>query len=71
MILRGIDREVTDIYRDWKYKLHRTYKNNMQIGGIAKARQQKPRFVHTIDQWQKICNLFESEAYKVSEIFIS
>ena len=39
MILCGIDREAVDIYSDWKYKLHRTYKNNVRIGGIVRARQ--------------------------------
>ena len=71
MVLHGIDREAVDIYNDQKYKLHRTYKNNVPIGGIVRARQQKPRSVHTIDQWPKTCDLFESETYKVSEIFIS
>ena len=71
MILRGLDREATDIYRDWKYKLHKTYLKNVENGGIARARQQKPRSVHTIDQWQKTYDLFETETYKVSEIFIS
>ena len=71
MILRGLDKEAADIYRDWKYKLHKTYQKNVKNGGIAKARQQKPRSIHTIEQWQKVCDLFESEAYKVSEIFIS
>ena len=71
MILCGIDREAANIYCDWKYKLHRTYKNNGRISGIARARQQKPRSMYTIDQWQKTYDIFESKAYKVSEIFIS
>ena len=70
LIIRGIDREAADIYRDWKYNLHRAYKNNVQIGGIVRVRQQKPRAVYTMDQWQLTCDLFESVAYKVSEISI-
>ena len=38
LIIRGIDREAADIYRDWKYNLHRAYKNNVLIGGIARVR---------------------------------
>ena len=71
MILRGLDREAADVYCGWKYKLHQNYLKNVNESGIVRARQQKPRAMHTIDQWRKICDLFESEAYKVSEIFIS
>ena len=70
LIIRGIDREATDIYRNWKYNLHRAYRNNVQIDSITRARQQKPRAVRTMDQWQLTCDLFKSEAYKVSEILI-
>ena len=35
LIIRGIDREDADLYRDWKYSLHRAYKNNVQRGSIA------------------------------------
>ena len=70
LILQGIDREAADIYRDWKYNLHRAYKNNMWIDGIARARQQKPKAFHTLDQWQLACDLFESDEYKVSKISI-
>ena len=38
MILRRIDREAADIYYDWKYKRHKTYTNNVQNGGIVRAR---------------------------------
>ena len=69
-IIRGIDREAVDIYHDWKYNLHKTYKNNVRINSIARERQQKPRVVHTMDQWQLTCDMFKSEAYKVSEISI-
>ena len=51
LILQGIDRKVADIYRDWKYNLHRAYKNNVRISGIARERQKKPRVAHTLDQW--------------------
>ena len=50
LIVRGIDREVVDIYRDWKYNLHRAYRNNVRIDSFARVRQQKPRAVHTMDQ---------------------
>ena len=70
LIVRGIGREAVDIYRDWKYNLHRAYRNNVWLDGIARVRQQKPKVVHTIDQWLLTCDLFESEAYKVSEISI-
>ena len=38
MILRGFDREVADIYRDWKYKLHKAYQKNVENGGIMRTR---------------------------------
>ena len=38
MILRGVDREAANIYCDWKYKLYITYKNNVQNGGLVRAR---------------------------------
>ena len=68
LIIQEIGKEATDLYRNWKYNLHRAYRNNVHIGGVAKARQQKPRVVQTMDQWQLTYDLFESEAYRVSEI---
>ena len=50
IILCGLDKEAADIYRDWKYKLHKNYLKNVEKGGIGRARQQKPRSGHTIDQ---------------------
>ena len=70
LIIHGIDREAVDIYCHWKYNLHRAYKNNVRASDIPMARQQKPRAVHTIDQRLRTCDLFKSEAYKVSEISI-
>ena len=49
LILREIDREAVDIYHDWKYDMHKAYRNSMAIGGYARARQQKPRAVHIMD----------------------
>ena len=68
LIIQGNDREAAYLYHDLKYNLHRAYKNNVRIGGVARARQQKPKAVQTMDQWQLTCDLFESEVYRVSEI---
>ena len=68
LIIQGIDREAVDIYRDWKYNLHKTYRNNVRISGVARARQQRSKAVQTMDQWLLTYDLFESEAYRVSEI---
>ena len=57
LIIHGIDREAVELYYNWKYSLHRAYRNNVQRGGIARARQQKPRAVHTMEQWQQTCDL--------------
>ena len=59
-----------DIYCDLKNNLHIAYLNNVRIDGITRARQENPKAVHTMDHWQFTCDLFESEAHKVSEISI-
>ena len=69
-IIRGIDKEAADIYCDWKYNLHRAYRTNVRLHDIERARQQKPKSVCTMEQWERTCDLFEYEAYKVSEISI-
>ena len=67
LIIRGIEREAAVLYCDWKYNLQSAYKNNVWAGNIARAKQQKPGVVYTLDQWQLTCDLFESASYKVSE----
>ena len=37
LILRGIEKEATGIYYDWKYNMHRAYRNNVRIDGIARV----------------------------------
>ena len=70
LIIKGIDREVANLYHDWKYTFHRAYRNNMGIDGVVRVRQLKPRAIQTMDQGQLTCDLFEFEAYMVSEISI-
>ena len=48
LIIRGVDKETADIYRDWKYNMHKAYRNNIGLHGIVRARQQKPRSVYTM-----------------------
>ena len=38
LIIRGIDREAANIYHDWKYNLHRAYKNNVLTSSIQRER---------------------------------
>ena len=54
LIIRGIDREATDLYRDWKYSLHRAYRNNTRRyfeGETAIAQSCPYHGPVTVDLW--------------------
>ena len=63
-------KEKLQIYTAIGSTLHIAYRNNVRIGSVARVGQQKPRLVQTMNQWKLTYNLFESEAYRVSEISI-
>ena len=67
-ISHGIDKEAGDIYRDWKSRLSKSYKQSVRLGGLQMVRQKKPKTVKSQDDWERTCDLFESDSFKVSEI---
>ena len=67
-IIAGVDKEAGDTYRDWKSRLSKSYKASIKQGGPQLARQKRPRVVRTQDDWERTCDLFESDAFRVSKM---
>lgn len=67
-IKNGIEFQMSKIYRDWRYRLHKHFNNNNGDTNLNSAKQNKHSRVSQSD-WEFLCDLFYSDEYKVNVLF--
>ncbi|PON46593.1 hypothetical protein PanWU01x14_250230, partial [Parasponia andersonii] len=67
-IIQGIDREVSDRFRQWRYKLCNVFKDEGGEKDNDAPKTKVRKGVKRTEEWEKLCDYWGSEKQKLSSL---